>query len=616
MVFVKDYLTVVRDCVVGRWTGGGAGAVSIEMLSALDKFGDASAAHELALMRVIDGAEVARFRCDRVCRACVALGEDRLLLIEGGDLVSRRNDGSDRVVVYAGIIGDEEALSGSLVTDGTIAALVVSNENERSTCRVVDIVRRTLRWERTIGGEGASVDIVGAVVLVLAWFDGDDATYFAFDAETGAERWSRVAGSIGYDPNVFAANVGRDGALLLGELGPDGAITRQIIDIESGAVRATGDDALAWRSRAQGRTLVLCSDDVIELREGESTRARFATMDSVQQAFALSERRWCVVGRRSIVVISDEPPAVLAGASFDFAPALVDVGVAQRYGRVVVKRDVNSNGVAPLPSQRAPRVLANVRRAPPRRVVLDIAAIADSIDRHAKTADEVDRDRLASILALAQDEQWSDGAAWERLVARGLVRASPARHELSVCFSGGAPMLGVGLLDRVIERQDKRAAWLALAHDFERMRTAETIAHELIARIRPWLIAAPKKVEWWGASMASNVMWWPFERARSSVCAVLECAELASISAFSLESAVLNELWAFASASGEALPDFAPGPLAETPFSSVPSPFDPYVALLRLGIDVVQFDEEALALGLAGINEEGERERPIDDIPF
>ncbi|MFO0563676.1 MAG: hypothetical protein U0269_36965 [Polyangiales bacterium] len=594
-------------------------AATFESVRALSRYGEELRAQDIVALDPRDDGARWRFHCEGVCRACVAYGDERLLLIEDRSLVARRQDGDGREVLFADALGDEEVLIGTIETDHRCAVLLVATDEERFSCRVIDLERRALRWSNEFSAMAASVLLIDGVVIVRSWGEYDERFNEAFDGETGEQRWTRV-GDLDRGGLWEDLDEARDGAVAIRDPESD---ELAVIDVATGAVRFVGDRARAWVDAAHPYVVAVDANErarIIESERGE-TIANLALAQRLLRVHALDDERMVLVGTQSVVLVGAAPPRVLAGVRIVRGGIEVPprVRVGDGWIALVCHPDIEVE-LEPLSLDRAPRIVRELSALSlaPTRVTLSLDSVIEQARRaEGRSMWPVDRARFEAILEIARDERWNDAAAWERLVARDLVRAEPSWSELAVHQWVRSPLLSRTSVDHTLESPDERGAWLAMAHDFERVVTATTLGRELIASLRPWVFAVPKTVEWCVPSMAGNVLWSLCERAESCVQSVVTCDGLAGVAGWIETLYVAQALWTEASALGLALPETAPSSLAGRSFAQVRSPFAACIALHELGIELVDYDERSLVLGLLAIDERGERVRSdSEDIPF
>ncbi len=616
---------VVRGLFVGTVAPGAAPtATTIEPLGWWLEDGDdqRDVAREVVLIDPVDDSIRGQFCTQSRVHGCCALGDDRVLYVEGRAIVSRTIDGADRRVHCAEAFGEEESPTGHPVTDGVIVLVGFAGEDERVGVRVValDGAARSIElgaWLMAVGFNGANI-------IVQTWNDPGDGDLRAFDRDTLAARWS-VQCESPWDERVCV------GAVVATDAPPAPFGQRPIIarveqrmaavDPRDGGVRfeQTDDASSLFEGEVAraDRVALWSSVDLLELRSvaDRAVLSRFALRESLRDALALPDGRWAVLSGRQLVLCDASEGAVLAGALLPRPTDEdgADLRAGERWIAVVTERAFD--GHRPLLRSRAVSPVGALLDAP---VVL--ASMPDALlalDEPSASRDlSVDPERIEAIIRVAEDEQWNGRAAWERLVAQGLVADRVDYGALSVDGTVSGAVLASHRAP-TLDEAAARAVWLALAHDAPLLVTALALASEFVARVQPFCVEPIERVALCADSMSTG----RFDAGslRFALATLESAARWQDPPAYGNFYRWLCEcdaLWAIAAECGVRLPATAPSSLVGRSFAEVLSPFAPVIALYELGFPPLSMEGESLLLRLWPIEGRERAKRWDDDVPF
>jgi hypothetical protein len=578
-----------------------------------------------------DDSVRARFTVDDGCAGCCAMNTERLLLIEGRALVSRAIDGSDRRAHARLTLGPGESVVRALqCADGRAVVCTSADEAyENNTVRVYDLGTGACVQTIELAAQCDIAWIVGGS-LVLGLRDWDLVRFElrAIALATGQQAWSQtfdVDGPRGV-ARAFHSARGADVVIVETEDGP------RTVDLATGATEPFARTAIVALDRAQA----LCDtqDTGLEARSlvDGALRARFATFLRCDHGAALGDGRFAVLLEDTLVLCDGSGSGCVAGAALSLAANEGGATLTARARWISIERVDRSGfyvapgapppdlsrGVsfAPLERARAPRAIPSLVERAPREIALP-TALRSVNDAALERDPPVDELRLDEILAVLDEERGVAAAAWERLVARGLVSAGCELDDHPVYSStqSDAPVR-----PGAVDSERALGLWVALAHDAPAIETALALARELIERLSPWRRADAR-----GATrVCFNADPWMRHTALDPLLARVD-ASLLSVVRYAVNDMggpavrwllARDALWNDASAAGDVLPPTAPERVAGKPFREVPSPYAPAIALVELGFAAVTIQDDAVELALAGFDETLRAREPSEDVPF
>jgi hypothetical protein len=572
----------------------------------------------------------ARFTVQNGCAGCCGCGNGRLLLLEGRAIVSRAIDGGDRREHATLALGRDESVLRALQCDDGLAIVSTSADDRyaNSTVRVYDLETGACVLTVELGGWCELARIMGGALIVGQYTDGERFELRALAIASGKQQWSRT-----FDPEAprrgaRAVHSAREADVLIVETeeGP------RRIDVATGATAPFTRTAIVTLDRAH----VLCEtqDTGLEVRSlvDGALRARLATFLQCDFGAALGDGRFAVLLEDTLVLCDASGSGCVAGAVLSLPANEGGATLTARARWIAIERVDRSGfyvapgapppdlsrGVsfAPLERARAPRAIASLVDRAPRVIALPTAL--RSVNVAALERDPpVDEQRLNEILAVLDEEGGVAAAAWERLVARGLISAG---CELDDHPAYSSTQSDAPVRPGAVESERALGLWVALAHDAPAIETALALARELIERLSPWRRADAR-----GATRVSfNADPWMRHTVLEPLLARVD-ASLLSVVRYPTNDMggpavrwllARDALWSDASDAGDVLPPTAPERVAGKAFREIASPYAPAIALVELGFSAVTIVDDAVELALAAFDETLRAREPAEDIPF
>ncbi len=585
---------------------------------------------QVVVLDPADDSVRARFTVDDGCAGCCESNDGRLLLVEGRALVSRSIDGGDRRAHARLALGSRESVLRALHCDGELAIVCTSADDRYENCavRVYDLGSGACVLTVELGGICELARIVDGALVVGLYTDGELFELRATRLASGQQAWSRTFEVEGPGRGARAFHSVRGAGVVIVET-EDGP---RRVDLVTGAAEPFARSTLV----ALDREYALCDaqDAGLEVRSlvDGALRARFATFLRCDHGAALGDGRFAVLLEDTLVLCDGSGAGCVAGAALSLAANEGGATLTARARWIAIERVDRSGfyvapgapppdlsrGVffAPLERARAPRAIPSLVDRAPREIALPTAL--RTVDDAALERDPpVDAQRLDEILTVLDEERGVVAAAWERLVARGLVSAGCDLDDHPVYSSTQSDM---PVRPGAVESERALGLWVALAHDAPAIETALPLARELIARLSPW-----RRPDAGGATrVCFNADPWMRYTVLDPLLARVD-ASLLSVVRYPINDMggpavrwllARDALWSDASAAGDVLPPTAPERVAGRLFREVASPYAPAIALVELGFAAVTIQDDAVELALAGFDETLRAREPSEDVPF
>jgi hypothetical protein len=577
-----------------------------------------------------DDSVRARFTVEDGCAGCCGMDDGRLLLVEGRALVSRAIDGGDRRAHARLALGPNESVLNALRCDGALAIVCTSADVRASsdTVRVYDLETGACVATVALEARCELARIVGKALVVGVHTDADRFELRATALASGQRAWSRTFDSDAQRRDARAVHSARGADVVIVET-DDGP---RRVDLATGAVEPFTYSAIVAIDRAHA----LCDSresglEVRSLVDG-ALRARLATYLRCDHGAALGDGRFAALLEDTLVLCDPSGAGCVAGAALSL-PANEGGATLTARGRWIAIERVDRSGFyvaprapppdlsrgvsfAPLERARAPRAVASLIDRAPREIALPPALQQvndDALDRDLP----VDERRLHEIITVLDEERGVAAAAWERLVARGVVPAGCELddHPVHSSLRSDAPVR-----PGAVESERALGLWVALAHDAPAIETALALARELIERLSPWRRADAR-----GAPrVCFNADPWMRHAVMDPLLARVD-ASLLSVVRYPINDMggpafrwllARNALWSDASEAGDVLPPTAPERVAGRAFREVASPYAPAIALVELGFSAVTIQDDAVELALAAFDATLRAREPSEDVPF
>jgi hypothetical protein len=633
-VFVR---TNAPDVVRGLFVG----LVDEEPTAAtLQSFGidpDSDRTRDVALVDPATDVVRGRFTSAVRVSGCVAMGEDRVLYVEGDALVSRTIDGGDRRVHVTGVLREREVLSGSLLCTGACAALLVRESPELAAdedpADDFDSFIYHLRiFDVRVGELLRSIERIGYVSLVqltddallYSQVDSDDTAdpvFSLLDLKSGATRWNARRAQWFAD-DVFELRDFDAGRTVLSSNLRDTAA----IDAATGALRWSRKEVSCVATDGNGVALMARGAHALEARriDDGSLVARWRIDAPIESGTCLSVGRFAVFTARSLHLFELDPSSPIIDLPLEQGRSTLFGRLVGSRGWLCVSLYCGSIQIPPdaqLPAVRCTRLLASEQDEP---VLLYVPSeLSERKQTNDQVGPPIDRERIEAILTIHREEDGDERAAWERLVARSLVDPEFDTDRCPVTISADRYRMGEHRATG-----DRGAVWLAFAHDQRTLATAAALASELCERLAPWCNGrAP------GWCFETNDL--PLFSKREPVMRRLvetitrcvrfvgerrgETAIDADYGRLEPLARELDYLWKFAVDRDMTMPDSAPRGVAGRPFRELRSPLEPLLSLYAIDFGPGKIDE-LLLMRLWRIDAEtGRRMVPTsedEDIPF